>query len=282
MGKIESLQKLNELKEKGTITDTEFQLEKAKILNDDTDINDEAFEKKEKNQKKPSKIMWIVLLIIIVIPVGIVAVPNIMTNKDINEMERKLSEIDAEELQEKIIEKLSPVTLFFTSDDLLVSTEVLDTLEETDNFVTAIISFTWMDNFPDTCKTAIPCFKIKSDSKGKFQTIEYISGTDWFCEDIIQEAIVNVFKESYNIDMHLVGEDREKYCSKFLGFDHKPEVKGKSMEVKFTDYREALLAMAQLIENNNPRITDEDYAYDLASQALEKEATTTIWGRLDS
>lgn len=284
MGKIESLQKLNELKEKGTITEAEFQLEKAKILNDDIDINDEVFEKKEKSKKKPSKIIWIVLLIIIVIPVGIIAIPNIMIIKDMNQMEKKLSQIDAEELQNKIIEELkeTPLNAYYSGDSLLVVTEFLDTLEETDNFVTATTFCTTENDFSDAQATAIPCFKIKSDSEGKFQTIEYISASSCMSGSVVQEAIENVFKESYNIDMHLLGENRGKYCSKFLGSEHEPKVNGKSMEIMYDNYMYAMILMTDLIKASYPDITDEDYAYDLADEDLEKGGKTDIWGRLDS
>ena len=63
MGKVESLEKLKQLKESGAITDTEFQIEKSKILNDNTNEN-------KNTGKTPKKSKGKIILGIIAVEIG--------------------------------------------------------------------------------------------------------------------------------------------------------------------------------------------------------------------
>lgn len=65
MDKYEQLQKLQELKENGTMTDAEFESEKAKILNG--------------NNNKPKNHLGIIILCVLILIIGSVIVSNIIS-----------------------------------------------------------------------------------------------------------------------------------------------------------------------------------------------------------
>ena len=64
------------------------------------------------SKKKKVIIIIIVILVLIALIVGGILVANtIITNNQAKELEEKLSEIDVEELEEKLIEKLEKTTI---------------------------------------------------------------------------------------------------------------------------------------------------------------------------
>lgn len=239
-------------------------------------------------KKTTLKIIITIIIIIVVIVVGIVAGKNIMINTDIKKMEEKLGQIDAKEFQEKIIKELEKSSLNISDakvsgESMPVETYFSDTFDNSDGFVMAV-SLWWWDT-EESNGIAFPCFKIKSDSAGKFQTIEYISGLTWFENNVIEDIIKKVFKEEYNIDMHLIGKNYDRYCAKFSGPEHKPAIIGQHLNIEYDDgmFSNALLQLTleSVITSYEGKCTN-DFYYEYINNILEKEATTVIWGRLDS
>lgn len=71
MGKIENLQILQELKENGSITEVEFELEKSKILNGNNTTKNKT---ESKNNKKSKTVLSVCLAVIIGIVIVIVMI----------------------------------------------------------------------------------------------------------------------------------------------------------------------------------------------------------------
>ena len=128
-----------------------------------------------KIKKKTLKIVGIVIGIIIIIIGLFFLIQTISTNMKISETEEKLSQINAEELNSKLIEELEKTDL---NVDLTLDTMFVDTIfsegeDELEGFtVMSIIAF---KNNNVIGGIEIPCFKIESDSNGNFKNIEYVS-----------------------------------------------------------------------------------------------------------
>lgn len=168
-------------------------------------------------QKTKSKVFFIltILAIIIVLVIGIVIV-NIMKPKIlVSQTEKKISQIDASQLQEKIIEELKNTALNINKSQIKTDFQVCDINRKDyfceniafdsifyapsenyfDNFVFATITKDKQENF-----LYIPCFKITSDSNGKVKNIEYLCSDHYDIYIIIEKSINKVLKDVYNLN----------------------------------------------------------------------------------
>ena len=165
-------------------------------------------------QKTKSKVFFILAIITIVI-IGIV-IANIMKPKIlVNQTEKKISQIDASQLQEKIIEELRNTALNINKSSIKTDFQVCDINKKDyfceniafdsifyapsknyfDNFVFATIIKDKQENF-----LYIPCFRITSDSNGKVRNIEYLCSDQYDIYTIIENSINKVLKDGYNIN----------------------------------------------------------------------------------
>jgi hypothetical protein len=232
----------------------------------------------------------IVGIIIIIAVVGILAGIVIPTVK-INQVKNKLSEINVDEFQTKIIDRLkqSPLnvntktykTEFRTLDknktelektiDMLSDfvdgyhTEVLKDNKTEDRpytyFVTAFIT-----NIDDSSiGIAIPCFTIQSDSNGNLKSIEYLDGTYTeysFIGAIIRSEIQNVLNTEYNINTNVLNDLRYKN-NKNISFQSNND----KIRMHFSD-EDTLIKIFKTISNN----MENSYgAYSFEESRLEKE-----------
>lgn len=199
--KYNELEKLNQLKANGTITDTEFEIEKQKILNSKSN--------KTPTKKKKSKLLFIVIAVVLiaVIVLGIFGTKFIKTEIQISQTEEKLANINSEELQKQIIEELEHTNLNIniTANPLYIYTYFEEGVKF-EGYITAKIGCVQNNNVIGLIE--IPCFKINSDSNGKFISIEYNKNLFG-----IKQAVVETFKTKYDIDFTIVGN--EKYCNRF-------------------------------------------------------------------
>ena len=175
----------------------------------------------------------IVLAIIIAVLVGVV-IPILK----VNQVKNKLSEINAKELQNKIIERLekSPInidtetteTAFRKLDstktkleDLMDATyelvdvynnDVLNNGKTEDRPYQYFVSAYIVDKNDDSIGVAYPCFNIESDSNGNVKSIEIIESyyECKFIERIIKCEIENVLKNEYGIDTSVINDLRYK------------------------------------------------------------------------
>lgn len=148
--------------------------------------------------KKVFKIIVAMIIIIAIAAVGIFASQIISTNIKIKETKEKLSQIDAKELETKIIEELKNSKLYLEIDE--GNTFVGTMFNEGVNFKDYItLSYLYIKNGNPVGAIEIPCFKITSDNNGNFRNIEY---TYYYFEspNTIEQTIKKVFKNEYDID----------------------------------------------------------------------------------
>lgn len=173
--------------------------------------------------KKAFKIVIGIIVAIIVIVIGIFASQYISTSIKIKETEKKLSEIDATELQDRLIEELKKSKLYLEldSENIFVATMFNEGVTFKD-YIT--LSYLCIKNGNPVGAVEIPCFKITSDSNGKFKSIEYTERT--VEEYIVPSIVEKVFKDNYDVNLKIVGN--EKYNKKFnkdiLGYTNKGNI----------------------------------------------------------
>lgn len=160
-------------------------------------------------KKNVIKIIIGIIIAVVVIVGGIFAFQFISTNMKIKETEEKLSQINAEELQTKLIKELESTQL--------TNNYTTEFLENKDGFI--VVNIYNKEMFVE-----IPCFKIETDSNGKFRKITYLE-TGNKIVDIVENSVKKVFKNEY--DINIVIEDTNYNL-------HFREI-GKSQEIKTND-----------------------------------------------
>lgn len=243
-----------------------------------------------KIKKKTLKIVGIVIEIIIIIVGLFFLIQAISTNMKIRKTEEKLSQINAEELKSKLIEKLEKTDLNvdLTLDTMFVDTIFTEGKEELEGFtVMSIIAF---KNNNVIGGIEIPCFKIESDSNGNFKNIEYVEHRV-LDTNIIEQIVEDVFKYSYNIDLKIIGNI--KYNSTFnRGLVNKGTVKTLSNDfflaivnrINDTDYEDYSLVEdykeyetakfglnLEEFENNNKNNEIKNGTYNKVLTSAEKD-----------
>lgn len=161
-------------------------------------------------KKKTIKIIIAIILIIVAIIVGIMITNSIVNDKNIKETEEKLSQIDAKELEAKLIEELEKTELNVNIE--LSNGVVLTKFTETKQFEGYISAQILGLNQNNYGAVIIPCFKIESDSNGKFKNIEYINLNYSSIRETIRKIIQKTFKESYDIELFKMND---KYSERF-------------------------------------------------------------------
>lgn len=166
-------------------------------------------------KKKNIAIAMAIVISIIVIVVGIFLTRFILTNIKIKETENKLKAIDTKELQTKLIEELNNTKLNINIDGTNLNNMYVITIFNEGihfkDYITATI--TCWRNSTIVSAIEVPCFKITSDSNGKFKNIEY---TDFLFNEtqVIKEVVEKVFENDYGIDLEEINKNtniREKF-----------------------------------------------------------------------
>lgn len=173
---------------------------------------------------KKSKIFFILIAILIVVLIAIVILITKSKNNSnknnrneqdaIKQVESQLKRIDAEKLQNEIIEELqtSDLNVNLKNDSYEITT-VFDTGTKFKEYICAKIEY--IQNGEIDSSVEIPCFKINHDGNGKFKSIEYTY--EFMTTNIINEAIRNVFKDQYGLNDFDAIIGSQKYERKFSG-----------------------------------------------------------------
>lgn len=178
--------------------------------------------------KKAFKIIIAVIVVVAIIIGGIFAYKFISTNMKIKETEEKLSQINAEELEEKLIKELENNKLNVNTSNIstkICSWEEITESKENDIPVMAIELFYATNKRDNPYEksisayitsnskeiVAIPLFKIESDNSGRFKKIIYTEKA--LKEYNMTDTIKKVLKNEYDIDMFIEGN--EKYNTRF-------------------------------------------------------------------
>lgn len=181
-------------------------------------------------KKRTIKIIVGVIVAIAVIVGAVFAFQTISTNIKIKDTENKLSQINAEELETKIIKELentdlnvnsptsktefrkldsnkskfdSYIKMYYELSQKYFGTEMKTNEEVMTEYISAFITNSKEHG------VAIPCFKIESDNNGKFKNINYLeSGPGDRIETIVKNAVEKVFKNEYGIEIFVNGNDK--------------------------------------------------------------------------
>lgn len=156
-----------------------------------------------------------------------------------NDMKEKINQINAQELQEELIKELekSPINInnpsvktrfkvavedpnVEISDDKIIVGDNADLLnsgmsisysftEDPPRYVGYITAFiTYEPNTKSSLKgVAIPCFKIESNSNGKFKNIIFAYKDDFGIADTVYNILKNLLKEKYDVDITVLEYD---------------------------------------------------------------------------
>lgn len=173
--------------------------------------------------KKKSIIIGIVVMFIIaVIAIGIVISKSLINNSNIKKIEEKLSEINSNELQSKLIEELeeTPLNVNTPSITTTFGNNLIEIMngrysnnkapiyyydmmfynnKNEEDYVFAI----YFDKNNNETSLSIPCFKIESDSNGNFKNIisPVTNGGSFAVGKNVWTAFTNVLENEYNIDI---------------------------------------------------------------------------------
>lgn len=178
--------------------------------------------------KKVLKIIIAIIVVVALVVGGIFAYKFISTGMAIKNTEEKLSQINAKELETKLIKELEKSKLNVNTSNVstkicsweeiskskenemfVIGAEIFYGANKQDNPYEKSISAYITSNSKET--VAIPLFRIESDSNGNFKKIIYTERA--LKESIVPSVIEKVLKDEYGIDMLIVGN--AKYNTRF-------------------------------------------------------------------
>lgn len=179
-------------------------------------------------KKKTILIIIGVIIATAIIIGGIFGFKSISTSMRIKETENKLSKINAEEFESKLISELKQSKFNINTSNL--STEICNwnDFNNTKQGQMAVMSIEIfyaannIDNPYEDCVSAyitsnsrgvvaIPLFKIEKDNNGNFKNIVYTERV--LKESVVTNAIEKVLKNDYGIDMFI--KENSKYNTRF-------------------------------------------------------------------
>lgn len=198
-------------------------------------------------KKKVIIIITVILVLIALIVGGILIANTIIANNQAKELEEKLSEIDVEELEEKLIEKLEKTTINVnkstqnsSGDTIGVETMFLSTrsmyddINEGENieaYKDYVMAFGWgVKNGEYSMQYMFPCFKIETDKNGDFESITYLYSEDKdTIEYIVKKTVEKYFEEEYDIEI-------SKLNKKYIKDDTKTDLEFLEYEDYVSEY----------------------------------------------
>ncbi len=226
------------------------------------------------------KLMVIIFIISLILPIIMIVKEEIKVSLSIKNTKDILSDIDADEMKEEIIDKLKDTDLNVNTSSIKTEFEEIQKIDkdilkmctyssgdDEKGFVYAFI----IDEDEEK-GIAIPLFRIKSDSDGMFKNIEYISGHNWLDSDsYISSAINNVLKTEYGLE-DAMGYHGMRYSREYYGPAHKPSIIGDEKSIKYRDEDIA----SEIIKEFNHGGSSSYY-----NHILYTKERTVIWGFLD-
>ncbi len=143
-----------------------------------------------KIKRNTIKIISIIIAILLIVAVIVVIIGGVMPNIKRNQIRNKLSQINVEELETKMIEELEKTPLNINTSEFNTTIGTLDKVEESNkgknNLFGGVKANYELSGNLNTFKSyisayiigqnneliIIPCFKIESDSNGNFKSIK--------------------------------------------------------------------------------------------------------------
>ena len=221
------------------------------------------------------RIIEIIFVIALLLPIVMIVKAEIKVDMSIANTKKILNNIDADEFQEKIIERLKKSSLNLNTSDIKTYFELFSEIdydilemctysskdETLKNFM-----FAFIVNEDDEKGIAIPLFKINRYTDETFATIEYY---DYDYNSIINNAINDVLEKEYGLERGMDRYYGMRYEKNFRGSYHKPQKYGPYASIKYKDKDVANEILKE--------IEDTDYIFD----SWYESKKTLIWGLLD-
>ena len=171
-----------------------------------------------KIKRNTMKIISIIIAILLIIAVSVIIISVVIPNIKKNQIRNKLSQIDVEELQTKMIEELENTSLNINTDEFNTIIGTFDKVEESykgenaDKIflgVKAIYELTNnLDNFKSYVSAyiigqnneliIITCFKIESDSNGNFKSIKCKHSE---ISHEVEDIFINILEKEFGIKL---------------------------------------------------------------------------------
>ena len=144
-------------------------------------------------KKKTIKIISAIIIVLLIIVVSAVIIGVVLPRKTENQIRETLSQINAEELQEKMIKELEKSSLNINTEEITTTIGTLDDAENNNKYIKNNINLLSgvkanyelshnLDIFKNYISAyiigknneviVIPCFKIESDTEGNFKSIK--------------------------------------------------------------------------------------------------------------
>ena len=182
-------------------------------------------------KKKTIKIISAIIIVLLIIVVSAVIIGVVLPRKTENQIRETLSQINAEELQEKMIKELEKSSLNINTEEITTTIGTLDDAENNNKYIKNNINLLSgvkanyelshnLDIFKNYISAyiigknneviVIPCFKIESDTDGNFKSIKCKSTMK---SHNIPDLFVKVLDEQFGIKLE------GKYRSEILKSD---------------------------------------------------------------
>lgn len=244
-------------------------------------------------------------IIIIVIAIILVLIPPVVIMKEVmhwkllaKDTDKKISQIEASELETKLMEKLKNSKLNVEDNSFDVVFEVCDKdivdNNKNSNFLTIyydllknqysnstnpyegyILACVTQKNSKVPERVFIPCFKVESDSKGKVQNIKYV-GSDYFGIGRDLSNIINdILREQYGVKSYSIDSVRyfrDKYQNFPFGERHYNY--SKDMKIYVTDDDFGAKVLSTLCKNSGYTLSEYEIKYDLKYDKVKMSLTS--------
>lgn len=230
------------------------------------------------------KIIVSILIIIALVPIVIIGTDHISNAIKISKTRNALEQLYAKELETKIIDKLKTTKINVNTSTIKTTFEKYQYVDDdifklcTYNNKSSNIykDFICMFITENNKGIAIPLFKIESYSNGKFKTIEFLDGSEWFWKPIVGDTIQQIIKSECNI------ENSYFYCNEFYGASRKPKVLGKEMQLMYKDRDFAADILADIIvSGDNHYSSTEEIRIMTYTRLSDMKERSVIWGLFD-
>lgn len=225
------------------------------------------------------KIIVTIFIIALLLPIIMIIIEEIKVSIAINNTKDILSNINAKEMQEEIIDRLKDSKINVNTSSIKTEIEAFQEADEdiikactysSNNDSEKDFVYAFIIDEKEENVVAIPLFRIESDSNGYFKNIEYVS--NWFYNINILEKINDVLKTNYGLEKGM-GYYGRRYEKTYYGPWHKPSVMGDDKYIQYKD--------SDFAEEIAKEITDNRYDERYYSNIIKDSEKSVIWGLLD-
>lgn len=225
------------------------------------------------------RVMVTIFIIALLVPIVMIVKEEVVVSMAIDKTRKILSNISAEEMQEKVIEKLEESEININTSSLKTTIGAFQKVDEDiveactyskDDDDAKKFVYAFITDKKERKGIAVPLFKIESDSDGNFKRVEYINDT---YNNYTYKAIDSILKEEYGLERGM-GYYGMRYARRYEGSMHKPRIIGDKKYIKYKDTDFAIEIMQEILDS-------EYYSEYTCKSILNEPERLAIWGILD-